>query len=302
MLAGALIAMAGAVAGIVVAGGGDGGRQARPVAGARGQAAGTPPATGSPTTPATTPAAAPTGTSPAAGPATTGAPTPASGSYRGAVPILMYHVITAPKPGTALPGLWVPQETFRATITLLADRGYRGVTLEQVWAAWHGGAGLPAKPVVVSFDDGYLSHWTHARPALRAAGWPGVLNLEAKNVGPGGLSKRQVRDLIAAGWEIGSHTLTHPDLTAIGADELRHELVGSRQYLADTFGVDVDFLCYPAGTNNAAVRAATKAAGYLAATTVEPGIASKQDDPFGLPRVRVNGSDSPQVVLAELQR
>ena len=225
----------------------------------------------------------------------------ATGSYRGGVPILMYHVVTAPPAGVAYSELWTPRETFAATIDLLKRSGYRGVTLGQVWRAWHGGLGLPAHPVVVSFDDGYLSHVTHAKPVLRAAGWPGVLNLEGKNIGPGGLTRRQVRTLIAAGWEIDSHTLTHPDLRALDEAGLRRELAGSRALLRRDFGVPVDFFCYPAGRYDARVEAAVRAAGYQAATTVDPGIASASADPFALPRIRVNGTDSPATVLAHLR-
>ncbi len=213
----------------------------------------------------------------------------------------MYHVVTAAPAGTAYPELWTPRETFRATIALLKREGYRGVTLGQVWSAWHGGRGLPAKPIVVSFDDGYLSQYTHAKPTLRAAGWPGVLNLEGKNIGPGGLTGHQVRSMIAAGWEIDSHTLTHPDLTTVGDVQLRAQLVYSRRLLRRAFGVAVDFFCYPAGRNDARVRAAVRAAGYKAATTVEPGIASRQDDPYALPRIRVNGTDSPRTVLEHVR-
>ena len=101
----------------------------------------------------------------------------------------MYHVINEPPAGTAYPELWTPRERFRATVTLLASKGYRGVTIEQVRRAWAGGPGLPDKPIVLTFDDGYLSQYTHAKPALRAAGWPGVLYLEGKNLGPGGLTR-----------------------------------------------------------------------------------------------------------------
>ena len=228
-------------------------------------------------------------------------PAPATGSYRGAVPILMYHVVTAPPAGVAYSELWTPRETFRATIDLLARSGYRGVTLGQVWKAWHGGPGLPAQPIVVSFDDGYLSHVTHAKPVLRAAGWPGVLNLEGKNIGPGGLTRRQVRTLIAAGWEVDSHTLTHPDLRTLDDAALRRELVESRALLRRDFGVPVAFLCYPAGRYDARVQAAARAAGYQAATTVEPGIASPSADPFALPRIRVNGTDAPATVLRNVR-
>jgi peptidoglycan/xylan/chitin deacetylase (PgdA/CDA1 family) len=217
------------------------------------------------------------------------------------VPILMYHVVTAAPAGVAYSQLWTPKETFRSTIGLLARSGYRGVTLDQVWKAWHGGPGLPAHPVVVSFDDGYLSHVTHAKPVLRAAGWPGVLNLEGKNIGSGGLTRRQVRTLIGAGWEVDSHTLTHPDLRTLDAATLTRELAGSRALLRRDFGVPVSFLCYPAGRYDARVEAAARAAGYVGATTVEPGLASPSADPFALPRIRVNGTDSAETVLQHVR-
>lgn len=242
----------------------------------------------------TTPAGTDSASKPAA--ATPAAPQPATGNYRGPVPILMYHVIKAPTASTPMAELWTPAETFKATIELLKKDGYSGVTLDQVWQAWHGGPGLPKKPLVISFDDGYLSHSVTARPILQAAGWPGILNLEGKNIGKGGLTTAQVEGLIAAGWEIDSHTLTHPDLTTLDDATLRTELVGSRGLLQAKFKVPVNFFCYPAGVNDARVRAAVAAAGYKGATTVESGIASKSDNPYLLPRIRVNGTDSAATV------
>jgi peptidoglycan/xylan/chitin deacetylase (PgdA/CDA1 family) len=226
---------------------------------------------------------------------------PATGSFRGPVPILMYHVITAAPAGTAYPELWTPRERFDATMELLAARGYHGVTIEQMRRAWRGGPGLPSKPIVVTFDDGYLSQSTHAKPELRRLGWPGVLYLEGKNLGPGGLTTRQVRSMIAAGWEVGAHTLTHPDLTTVDDATLRREVAGSRALLRKRLGVPVTAFCYPAGRNDARVREAVRAAGFTTATTVEPGIASRRDDPFALPRIRVNGTDSPQTVLEHIR-
>ncbi|MDP4604319.1 MAG: polysaccharide deacetylase family protein [Solirubrobacteraceae bacterium] len=233
--------------------------------------------------------------------ANSAAPKPASGDYRGPVPILMYHVIKEPTASTPMAELWTPAETFKATIELLKKDGYNGVTLDQVWQAWNGGPGLPDKPLVISFDDGYLSHTVTARPILQAAGWPGVLNLEGKNIGKGGLTTTQVEGLIAAGWEIDSHTLTHPDLTASDDASLKTELVDSRKLLQEKFNVPANFFCYPAGKNDARVRAAVKAAGYKGATTVEPGVASKSDNPYELPRIRVNGTDSAATVAGRVR-
>ena len=224
-----------------------------------------------------------------------------TGSYRGAVPILMYHVIKAPKPGVAFPDLWTPAKTFEQTIAALVQAGFHGVTLAQVWSAWHGGPGLPQQPVVISFDDGYLSHFVTARPVLNRVGWPGLLNLEGKNIGKGGLTVDQVKALIDDGWEIGAHSLTHPDLTTVSAAQLEAEVAGSRKLLQRTFGVKVESFCYPAGKNNETVQAAVRSAGYDNATTVDAGIASRNSNPYALPRIRVNGRDLPADVLSRLK-
>jgi peptidoglycan/xylan/chitin deacetylase (PgdA/CDA1 family) len=217
------------------------------------------------------------------------------------IPILMYHVVSAARPGTPNPQLWVPQATFAQEMRALARAGYRGITLRQAFDAWNGRGTLPRRPVVVSFDDGYLSQYTHARPVLQRLGWPGVLDLEVRNIGPGGLTKRQVKGLLAGGWELASHTITHPDLTTVSDARLRHELVDSRSELRARFQVPIDFFCYPSGRYDARVIAAVKAAGYEGATTIEEGYATP-DRPYVLKRVRVNGTDTAADLLAKLRR
>jgi peptidoglycan/xylan/chitin deacetylase (PgdA/CDA1 family) len=246
--------------------GGDGGRPA-------------PRSTGTPT--------ARHGGAPAAVPAT------APGAHRApreAVPVLFYHVINRPPPGTPEPELWVSGQDFAAQVAALARRGYHAVTLQQVYDAWHHGGLLPSKPIVFSFDDGYHSQYSNALPILRARGWPGVLNLEVKLLATD-LRPPEVRAMIAAGWEIDAHTFTHPDLTTLPASRLRQEVAGSREAIRRRFGVPVNFFCYPAGRFDPAAKAAVASAGYLGATTTEPGLASPAGSPFELRRVRVNGSD-----------
>jgi peptidoglycan/xylan/chitin deacetylase (PgdA/CDA1 family) len=215
------------------------------------------------------------------------------------VPILMYHVVSAAAPGVANAQLWVGRDVFAAEMRALRRAGYHGITLRQAFDAWQSGGPLPRRPVVVSFDDGYLSHYTHARPVLRGLGWPGVLNLELRNLGPGGLTTHEVRGLLAAGWELDSHTLTHPDLTTVDAARLRSELVSSRREIHRRFGVPADFFCYPAGRYDARVVAAVRAAGYRGATTVDEGYGVRGER-FTLKRVRVNASDTPTTLLARL--
>lgn len=231
------------------------------------------------------------------GPVPPGAPG-AHRAPREAVPILMYHVIGTPKPGTPYPELWVTGDDFRSQVSALAAAGYHAVTLQQVWDAWHGRGLLPSKPVVFSFDDGYSGQVTEAAPALRTQGWPGVLNLKLDNLRD--LRADRLRALIAAGWEVDSHTISHADLTSAGAARLRYELTASRGRLRREFGVPANFFCYPAGRYDARVIAAVRRAGYLAATTTDYGFARPQDT-FVLGRVRVNGSDRAADLLAKLR-
>ena len=215
------------------------------------------------------------------------------------VPILMYPVINTPPPGTAEPELWVSRAELAAQMSRLAAHGYHGVTLQQVWNAWHRGGLLPSHPIVISFDDGYTSDLTNALPVLRSHGWPGVLNLQI-NQTRYDLKPAAVRSLIRAGWEVDAHTYTHPDLTTLDDTQLRHEVADARALLRRTYGVPVNFVCYPAGRFDAHVIDVARRAGYLGATTTQPGLASPGASPFALPRIRVNRSDGVEGMVKNL--
>jgi peptidoglycan/xylan/chitin deacetylase (PgdA/CDA1 family) len=221
------------------------------------------------------------------------------------VPILTYHELRAAPPAPRSPtsaSLWVPKRRFAAQMRGLARAGYRGVTLGQAWAAWHGGPPLPAKPVVVSFDDGYASQYDVAGRELRRLGWPGVLNLEVERMhARGGLPPRRVRALLARGWELDSHSLTHPDLTRAGRAALAREVAHSRALLRQRFGVPVSFFCYPYGRADAAVRAAVRRAGYTGATTTHAGIARRGRARWALPRIGVGPRDTAARLLRRLR-
>jgi peptidoglycan/xylan/chitin deacetylase (PgdA/CDA1 family) len=214
------------------------------------------------------------------------APAPAAVSE---VPILTYHRVgSSPR--------------FAKQVAALERKGYEAVTLGRVWQAWRGEASLPQRPIVLTFDDGYLSQYRTAARALRARGWPAVLNLQVDRLGAaGGLTRAQVRRMLADGWELDSHSLTHPDLTEVGPARLRRELVGSRDAIARAFGVTPSFFCFPYGHADAAARAAVRAAGYLAATTTRRGLAKPGGDRFALPRISVSVRSAPAALLRRLR-
>ena len=230
------------------------------------------------------------------------APKAPTGPHHAPVAILMYHVVAAAPPGAAYGDLWVPPGRFMQEMRALAHAGYHATTLDAVWRAWHGHGTLPRRPIVISFDDGYQSQSAAARRLLNRLGWPGVLNLLVKNVGlKGGLARNEVRAMLRDGWEIDAHTLTHPDLTTVDASRLRREVAGSRRWLRHAFGAPVDFFAYPSGQYNPIVEAAVRAAGYMGATTTQPGEATRAADPYALPRVRVTPEMTPEQLVATVR-
>lgn len=233
-------------------------------------------------------------------PAASSAGPTAAGPSRKPVPILMYHAIRTAPAGARNRALWVRPREFGAQVRALRRAGYRAVTLQRVWDSWQGRATLPPKPIVLSFDDGYASHVRIALPVLRRVRWEGVLNLTLSEVGKLG-GDAAVRRLIAAGWEIGAHTRTHPDLTVVSDAQLRDEVVTARREIQDRFGVPANFFCYPAGRYDGRVVAAVAEAGHLAATTVRPGFAKASSNPYALARVQVSGGLGARGLLRRLR-
>lgn len=210
----------------------------------------------------------------------------------------MYHVIGEPADGVTVPypELYLSVDDFQAQVDWLEENDYTAVTLVQVQDAWYDGGTLPRKPIVLSFDDGYLGQYTDAMPILREKGWAGQLNLKAEG---SDLSSTEVKKMIKAGWEIASHTITHAYLTTISGTQLDDEISRSRDRLEKDLGVKIENFCYPARVYNDEVVAAVEAAGYRGATTVDPGLAERSE-PFTLRRIRINQGDGADVLEANL--
>lgn len=214
------------------------------------------------------------------------APQPGWKPYTGPVPILEYHVLGAAPADAPYPELYVSRPDFHRQMDWLDEHGYEAVTLETVEKAWYRGGTLPARPVVISFDDGYRPQFTYALPELRRHGWPGLLNLKAEG---SDLYTSNVEAMIDAGWELAAHTIHHLDLTTLDSEQLTEEVAGSRRILQREYGVPVKNFCYPAGRFDETVVAAVRAAGYVGATTEIPGDATRES-PYELARFEILGS------------
>jgi peptidoglycan/xylan/chitin deacetylase (PgdA/CDA1 family) len=219
------------------------------------------------------------------------------------VPVLMYHVIAPPPSGAPFPGLYVLPAEFSAQMQALKDNGWHPITLDQLRANWTTGAKLPAgKPIVITFDNGYHSQYATALPVLRRLGWVADENIQLTGLPPsqGGLTDAEVKGLVKAGWELDTQGISHADLIALDSTQLHEQVVSSRQTIRRRYHVPVNWFCYPSGHYDATVITAVKAAGYVGSTTVIPGWASRSNDPYRLPRLRVLAGTSPSALLQQI--
>ncbi len=219
------------------------------------------------------------------------------------VPVLMYHVIAAPPAGAPFPGLYVEPQLFAEQMQALEQAGWHAVTQDQVEAYWRHGVPLgPGKPIVLSFDNGYQSQYTQALPVLERLGWVGVENIQLSGLPPsqGGLLQRQIKGLVAAGWELDTQGFSHADLITLPPSELHYQVATARQVVRQRYGVPANWFCYPSGHYDDTVVAEVKAAGYTGSTTVVPGWAHPEDDPYRLHRLRVLGGTSPSALLSQI--
>ncbi len=199
--------------------------------------------------------------------------------------ILCYHAVSEDWPTEFA----VPPARLDAQLRFLRRRGYRPATLSAALRAPAAG-----KAVAVTFDDAYRSVIERALPVLSRHGAPATVFAPTAYVGGGErmdwsamskwartpfapelecMSWDDLRALAAAGWEIGSHSRTHPDLTALGEAELDAELAGSRAACEEAIQRPCTSLAYPFGAHDRRVAAGARAAGYEAAVTLDGRIA-----------------------------
>src|SRR5258708_36220023 len=157
----------------------------------------------------------------------------------------------------------------------LRDSGYHPITAGDLHAYLRGARGLPSKPVILTFDDGYADFYTAALPILRAHDFRATAYVVSGFVGwPNYMTAAQVVEADRSGIEIGSHTVNHPNLTNMSSGSVRSQLVDSKRFLEDLLGHPVTSFCYPCGTVTSLVAGQVSDPGYAAATTPALGVPS----------------------------
>jgi peptidoglycan/xylan/chitin deacetylase (PgdA/CDA1 family) len=212
--------------------------------------------------------------------------------------VLCYHGVSQTWPAD----ISIEPERLERQLHELLERGYTPTTFTAAVTA-----PPAARTLSVTFDDGFRSVLRHGLPILRRLGIAGTMFVPSRLVGSadpvgwegtdqwlGGphaselelMGWDELDELASAGWELGSHTCTHPKLPALGDVALEAELRDSKGDMEEHLGRPCTSIAYPYGLQDPRVAAAAARAGYLAGGGLLPDRLSRRT-PLAYPRVMV---------------
>ena len=220
------------------------------------------------------------------------------------LPVLMYHKIPDAPPASRH-RIYVTKDEFEKHLAYFRRRQLTPITFVDYLKFARGEwplADFPARPIVLTFDDGYTDNYTNLLPLMRRHGYRGVLYLlgdfalrhnrwdvEVDPTEPRAelMDLAQKQAFVAAGWEIGAHTQTHPHLTTLPLTAARGEIERSKASLEKTLGTEVVSFAYPYGDCNEALKQAVRAAGYALGVATDTGGLHLEDDRMQVFRVNM---------------
>lgn len=187
--------------------------------------------------------------------------------------------------------LSVLPKDFEAQMAYLKENDFHAITPEELYSALSGNTELPENPVLITFDDGYEDNYVNAYPILKKYGFKGTifvitsfLDKNMKNY----ITWDQAAEMDASGIiSIQSHTVTHRSMTELSDDQLRRELVDSKEAIETHLHKKVNFIAYPTGTYNLHIAQLVKESGYEGAFTIKYGNVDKASNLYALERVPV---------------
>ena len=223
-------------------------------------------------------------------------PTP-SGVYSWTlkVPILMYHYISEP-PDDAdkyRKDLSVTPQDFEEQMTYLAQNGFESIDLYDLSLAIANKRELPEKPIVISFDDGYVDNYENAYPILQENGLKGTFFVITQFIDEGRdgyMTWENLEEMALAGMRIESHSKTHPDLSTAERDYVIYEVLGSQETIAAHIGYTPRYFCYPSGRYNEETMTILEELGFWGAVTTADGSWHGFNERFEWSRVRMRNT------------
>ena len=230
------------------------------------------------------------------------------------IPVLMYHRVGETHNSWESRYCITPDQ-FKLHMRHLADQGMKACSLSDFFAWLSNEKELAEGSFLLTFDDGFLGVYEHAVPVLRDLQWPATIFLVSQLIGkrdewcrnenPSGatyplLEQEHIDQMRKLGFTFHSHTRLHHDLTTLSDRELADELTGSRQDLEQLLNEQVTCLAYPYGRYDERVLNASRAAGYHAAFSTQPGFNRRGVDAYRIRRLDVFGTDTPSMLARKI--
>jgi len=229
-------------------------------------------------------------------PTPTPIPIPAQSGRSVRVPILTYHYIgNNPNPADkARDNLSVAPDKFEEQLGYISKNGYNTITFDTLYAALNGTTSLPAKSVILTFDDGYMDFYYNAYQALKRFNLHATVFIPTALMGGSYyLTWDQIREMNSSGLiSFQSHSVNHLNLTALSDEQLKFQLIESKKVLEAQLGKAVNTFAYPYGASDQRVWNAVKKAGYVGAVGTWYGIIESEGTILDMPRVKIGGGEN----------
>lgn len=208
------------------------------------------------------------------------------------VPILMYHYVgyLPADADNVRVNLTITPDLFQQHIDYLSRAEFSPISLYEISEALLHGAYLPPKPIVLTFDDGHIDHYTNVFPILRDFSYTGtffIITQFADNNQPGYLNWNQIQEMADAGMSMQSHTKTHPDLRNRDHNFLVYQILGSIESLEHYTQNEITAFSYPAGRYDTAVLNLLDTTTIQTAVTTQFGMQHTTTDMLEMPRIRI---------------
>jgi peptidoglycan/xylan/chitin deacetylase (PgdA/CDA1 family) len=217
-------------------------------------------------------------------------------------PILVYHSIRPYREddSAGVRRYIATPESLDRELAWLRDGGYASVSFDDFASCLRNGSTLPRKPMIICFDDDWQGQYDYALPLLKKYGFTATFYVWTAVVGrKNHMTWDEIRELSAAGMEIGCHTVHHPYLTRINDEaSLRKEMEGAKQRIESEIGKPVTTLAYPFGAYDEHVVDVARACGFMTARSTWPGILHNAEGLMSL--TSLIGTESPRSLAEAL--
>lgn len=251
------------------------------------------------------------------------------------VPVLMYHNIFNGDISSSKSGVLITPQNFERQMMYLKNHGYETITVEQLYDFMKYGKLLPKKPIMITFDDGYLGNYEYAYPLFKKIGYKGIINVIVKNV-PSQTNMvvtpyphfdwAKAKEMASSGViEIESHTYnSHMYKKSKNADipmlsgpiiingrletmdeyknRIKEDLYKAKKDIEDNTGKNVTALAYPYGIGSETSKDVAASLGYKVIFTMVEGVNRYKDDPYAVKRITVRNSDSGEDIVKKIEK